>query len=341
MCSVFAYAQNTMVVYTKNGMSKFQMEDLDSITFVTDTLPDQTPQGTITGDNYWSDETNIKPVINGIYSSLSQYVSLQCQVEKTYCLPLLCEDGQVYPLSAKDGIVDDLWRIGYQTISRANMVIKSLAGMDSGIAKEAFTHALVIRSFVYYNMSMLWGAIPYVDENSYDDFQSQESMMAQTQSCILQKLLTDDMISLYCQIRNGSVFVDDKHRYFQYGSLQVLLAEMQLTCMNLAGATSVLGGETQILNIDFPDALSDNQYVNVYTDQYVNWLRDEACDQRDWPINKDDYYWGCWAAYKRTGVAQEKIQRLHPELKHRLLLPIPKSELISNMYLTQNEGYDR
>lgn len=339
MCSMFTYAQNTMIIYTKSGTTTFQLEELDSITFVTDTLSNKDPQGTITEDNFYDDDNNIKSAIYGIYISLSQYVSLQSQVERDYCIPLLCEDAQVLPLLAYDRNINNLWRAGYQTISRANMVIKALEGKDGDFVKEALAHALVTRSFVYYNMSMLWGTIPYVDENSYiDDSQSKVEIM--TQSEILQKLLANDMMSLYNQIRNGKVFVDDEHRLFSYGSLQVLLAEIQLTCKNIVEASNILNGETQILNIDYTDVSSQHYSVNIYSNHYIDCLKRETHGQADWPINKDDYYWGCWAAHKRTGTAEEKIHRFHPELRHRLLLPIPNDELKLDLNLKQNEGYN-
>lgn len=339
MCSMFAYAQNTMVVHTKTGTTKFQIEELDSITFVTDTLGDQTPQGTITEENFYDDENNIKAVIHGIYYSLSQYVYLQRKIEETYCIPLLFEKAQVYPLYADDRNVNNLWMAGYNTISRANIAIRALKGMEARIAKEALAHALVIRSFVYYNMSMLWGTIPYVDENnSIDDSQTKVEIM--TQAEFLPKLLSNDMMSLYNLICNGNVFVDDEHRLFEYGSLKVLLAEMLLTCKNRTEAANLLSGDTQILNIDFTDGFSQHHYISIYSDYYVDCLKSETLDLANWSINKDEYYWGCWAAYKRAGLAEEKIALFHPELKYRLLLPIPKNELKLNMNIKQNEGYE-
>lgn len=336
---MYAYAQNTMVVHTKNGTTKFQIEELDSITFVTDTLIEQTPQGTISEESIYNDENSIKSVIYSCYSSLSQYVSLQWQVEGTYCIPLLCEDGQVYPLFASDRIIYDLWKTGYQTINRTNTAIRFLKSMEGDFAEEALAHALVIRSFVYYNMSMLWGTIPYVDENiDVDNFESQIQVLSQPE--IIQKLLADDMLSLYSRIQNESAFIDGEHRIFEHGSLKVLLAEMQLICKNKTEAVSLLSGESQIFNTDYTDASSYRYYVNVYTYYYIDHLMLEARGHADWPIIKSDYYWGAWAAYKRTGMAEEKIQKLHPELKHRLLLPIPKNELMLSPNLKQNEGYD-
>lgn len=339
MCSIFAFAQNTMVVHTKNGTTKFLIEELDSITFVSDTLIDLIPEGTITEENIYNDENNVKPLIYGIYSSLAQYVSYQRQVEGIYCVPLLCEDGQVYPLFANDRIIYDLWKTGYQTINRVNSAIRFLKSKEGDFVEEALAHAFVIRSFVYYNMSMLWGAIPYVDENvDVEYFESQIQVMSQQE--IFQKLITSDMLSKYNRIRNGGEFVVIDHLVFEYGSLKVLLAEIQLACKNITEAAYQLRGESQIFNTDYIDESSYRHYVNVYTDYYIDHLILETRGQADWPLSNNDYYWGAWAAFKRTGVAEEKIQKLHPDLKHRLLLPIPENELRMTPNLTQNEGYE-
>lgn len=339
MCSMFAYAQNTMVVHTKNGTTKFQIEELDSITFVTDAELDQTPESTITEENVYNDENNVKLVIYGIYSSLAQYINLQKQVEEIYCLPLLSEEGQVYSLFAYDRNISELWNAGYQTINRANATIKALTSMDADYTKEALSHALVIRSFVYYNMSMLWGTIPYVDENvNVENYESQISVM--TQSNVLQKMLDENITTLYNYMRNGSAFLDDEHRMFEYGSLQVLLSEMQLTCKNLTEAAILLNGEVQTFNAYFASNPDSGYCINVYTDNFINNLKNETRGQADWPITTSDYYWGAWAAHKRTGLAEKRILELHPELKYRLLLPIPENELNLNMKLKQNEGYD-
>ena len=203
------------------------------------------------------------------------------------------------------------------------------AEIDIFLAEARF-----LRAFVYYNLTMLWGNVILITEpmtlvNS--------SVLAQsTQETIYQFVyseICDAIDNLPATFNNAT---DDKIRFTSNSAL-MLKSEVELSLGYKSAAIVSLNSVSTDVFFGF---YSDNQTImDVYTPNILQLYKLEAQNNTTeleitWVSTTDSKY-GCWAALKRLGKAQQVTGCYDFEL----LMPFYYTEIAKNSTMIQNPGY--
>ena len=332
LCAVAQTVDHVMKVYRGGVATEFVVSEIDSIVFAEpDTLD---VPSIVVPDVSYVDEKGAEAFLAGIYKYLSAFCSDQEDVIRTYCLPLLYENGYVTPLQDTNPNVARLWSNGYRVIAQANQLISALAPVSEPYARTYSAHAVAIRAYVYYNMCVMWGDLPFITRPVTLD--NDDLYLPRTSIEDILHQMLDECGSCISFMRQGVPFGDEKlHNVFSEASVELLRAEMKL-----AFGFDVEEDEIERWTAEDPTLLIGG--FEIYTPAYVEKLLTECrgIGVNQWHAGEgeDDYY-GNWAAQLRTGLAKQYLRQYHPQYEHRLLLPLPNEELSRNINLIQNPGY--
>jgi hypothetical protein len=221
------------------------------------------------------------------------------------------------------------WEAAYKTIHIANRMVNGLKYNNNNmnpVFSSFYAEALVLRSFVYYQLAMLWGNVPLVTEaEGLMDKISQRS-----QPEVLEFVQSDVVESKAVFGTNASRW-DRGELQFNEGNVNVLLAEVLLTLKQRSEALQLLQAFS-----------NSNLMINgmiIYDSIYLELLSDEAKGNTTGLGNRwKDFlnHYGAWAALKRL----DEAQTISSCKAYELLLPIPAQEIRNSMSsLKQNPGY--
>jgi hypothetical protein len=135
------------------------------------------PKASIAGESVIVDETSAKAALNGVYSALRDYYSVNYQsigylsgdnVEWTGSQSQIQEFIN-HNVKSENSTISGTWSGIYRTINRANSVIKSLNSISSDIISnnvknQVLGQALAIRALAYFDLVRVWGGVPIITE---------------------------------------------------------------------------------------------------------------------------------------------------------------------------------
>lgn len=135
------------------------------------------PKSSISGESVIVDETSAKAALNGAYSALRDYYSVNYQsiaylsgdnIEWTGSQSQVQEfiNHRVKPENAT---ISSTWSGIYKTINRANSIIKTLKTISSEsisttVRNQVLGQALAIRGLAYFDLVRVWGGVPIITE---------------------------------------------------------------------------------------------------------------------------------------------------------------------------------
>lgn len=308
-----------VMMFTKYSGAKSDlasaMEDIE------DNLLVITPEEETADENFWRDEEDFRKMLVASYGAASTFVQKQVEIER---LLMWNHSSKLDPYST---IVEELWSQGYLAINYLNRIIAH-ANVENSKYKDS---ALALRSFIYYNMAMLWGNIPYIDISSESDMDEWNRVPQMEAKIIYRKLLTD---------LQGLAVVERDVTMMTQDACEVLKKEINLSLAQ-AYAEQISSIEHEIFKVSYGGTEFQGNYINVYTQMYISLLNAEATVSADELLSRWDYSfqlapYGAWAMLKRIGKAAEVSHRT----EYELLLPIPRRELMVNPNLHQNPGYN-
>ena len=220
-----------------------------------------------------------------------------------------------------------------------------------------------MRAFLGYNLAVLWGNVPYVDEMRGYEYREdflQTYGRQYEQRELLQFALDAAMnaVGFYQHSESTNTFFSNPAFHLSGKSCQLLQAEIEQTLNYPDGAFGVLKNMGDFgsndcffmadnAEIEWPLAYKQNLYragkQPIYDAEYLQHLSDEAnaySENSNEEVIAEKWFnapnlYGVWAALKRMGVAQSMTGCQ----SHELLLPIPSRELMTNPSLRQNSGY--
>ena len=325
-----------------DDFSKYIDFNGDGVIDENDQEEDTTPSE-MTEETYLTTEEAVQSAITGIYAQLASFETYQLALEAVRLGKI---DGNQYGIDLKytsDNTIYKAWGLAYAAIARANAMLKVLRENDNYDIAPYVAEITALRSFVYYNLAVLWGNVPMpTGEEGMLDVVPQKN-----QREVLQYALTtlQEVLPKF-----ANVYPSETSKYhFDAICARVLLAELSLTLNNVSDAKSHLQTIGQAGSVDFPinvssmgsdvsyafaNAIQNGDWYSVYTPDYFNLLTDEANGNKDGLADayfSSSSYYGIWAALKRLGATQCE--------EYELLLPIPQQELSFNLYITQNPGY--
>ena len=292
----------------------------------------------------WVDENYIQNAIYSIYSSLIDYEYKQMLLEKIRLTQKDFDGHWIPTIAPSDSKVSDAWSAGYRTISFTNMVINKLETMDGSYIEEykrtaCINEAKALRCMVYYNLSQLWGNIPYItipnDLDNYDEIQQSPIYSTQTLCSEL-----DGILQSIDHLPEGEGRITME-------TVKALRAEIILSL----GYKEEAGYLLRDCQSDFYIIIEEDYNPEIYRifgeripnytsektalllkEIHVESSADKSALAAGWETQKQD--WGYWLMLKRTGQAQT----VSGCKEYELLMPIPQSE-IEMLSLLQNPGY--
>lgn len=289
-------------------------------------------------EQVFENETNVKAVIAGLYSSFSKFIEYQLKQE-SYII-----NKQFQYLSPDASSVSNVWNNAFVTISRANTVIDGVEKAQSltePFKENCLAHTRAIRAFVYYNINMLWNGVPLIKTvvTGNDDVYFPRSSAGDVYSFVETEL--NEILG------HLSALFTDTPNTMTNESVSVLLAECELTLSkNISAKTHAdvtsRFGNGQILYIPYSTNTGDpntDKFMDIYNVDKASLYKAEANGTvqslaKDWGDAFAAGY-GYWATLKRLGIAKDVTGCKD----YQLLLPIPSQEMMANPKMTQNPGY--
>lgn len=156
--------------YTRKGVT-ISIEDFsqyvdrngDGVLDENDAFTEAIPDDQLTEEDFFQDATTIQNALYGIYAKLVDFTTLQLTVEAIKTKKITASNPYDLRLDANSRYISDLWESGYQCIHNANFMIEALSNYNPNIDVSTYiTEVKLLRAFIYYNMTMLWGNIPLV-----------------------------------------------------------------------------------------------------------------------------------------------------------------------------------
>lgn len=314
---------------------------------------DTNPEDSFVSDNLYDTENGVKMAVASVYGYMRDFELYQHFIEYNAI------NNQRTQLSVSSSLIEKTWEAAYKTINSANAVIKGLStttNQQEWISYDC--HARVIRAFVYYNLITLWGDVPYMTENNYNDV---TALMAGVPRTNAMTILADEVVSV-TQSMNELKDLASGSNDFSKDAINLLLAEIDLYRNESVSAKAHLNSIDKyaytgipIFSISLTDINAGysspsfyNQYkgliweehaehVEIYNASTIDLYMKEAENETssipaEWSSQPQ---YGYWAMLNRLGKAQE-VTGCEP---HETLMPIPESEMRNNRQMIQNSGY--
>lgn len=326
------------------------------------------PNVVVVDDSFFKTKEEVYIVLNGCYAALQQFVNSQLQLEfirtqkVAESAPWWNTSLTFAQLTPSSPLVSAAFTNAYTAISRVNMlldrreeILERVHALNSAEGDALFSQAEVIRAFTYYNLAVLWGAVPLVTQ-SYS-LGDAVNLVAATRDEILAFVKEETEKALNYLPAHYDEAIKNKC-YFTRDAALMLLAEVTLALEQKDVASDVLAGinpfnydgviadASAIYNGNIVGAqavifalASDGHSQPVYTRKHYDLLQREAQGEgeslsSEWQESLCTEY-GYWAALKRLGLAQTVTGCED----HELLMPVPERELMNNPNLRQNPGY--
>lgn len=313
---------------------------------VIDENDNEEPTYELVEESYFNTKEEVISALGYAYSQVSLFETYQLSLE---AIRLGKVDGDQYGIvlkSVNDNTIYQAWGTAYRAIAMLNQMITMMQNNNANFdIKPYIAEATALRSWVYYQLALLWGNVPIPTgaEGIMDPIPQKNQQEAWMYALSTLQSVINDFASVYSS--------DEIIYHFDKTKAYVLMTEINLALGNRSEAKRIIDGVSNYnlsfnvsstIRDDFPyiytNIIRKGDWQPIYTENYINLLKKEANGNVDglsidYMSLENDY--GVWAALKRLGKAQETCECEDYEL----LLPIPQSEIVANMYITQNPGY--
>ena len=292
---------------------------------------EEPPVTVIDDETFLINDSMVLAVFNGIYSILSDFSKQKLAVEEK----LLTGDFSILSPENKD--LANLWNKAYIALRQINALINSLENNGNGFVSKYFAHAHALRAFLAYNLTTLWGDIPYTTQPTPDVIKIWKS------EDVLKSASED--IELYLSDYAFDVAQTEWFFYLNPTARNILWGEIKLAQGKPNDAKPLFAlnledSKFQMGNIIFcftgRDANGEFEITSlVYYIEGVQLLEKEANGTYEGLVEswKNGNHLGIWQMLKRIGKAEE----ITGCQKYQLLFPYPSEE--AAYYIHQNEGY--
>ncbi|GBU07242.1 hypothetical protein AwDysgo_05730 [Bacteroidales bacterium] len=216
--------------------------DLDGNGIVGDSEPREPD---LVEEHYFAKEEHcIKATEQALFGTL-QFMGAAHTFEALYCKSIpepsdhrLAEIYQ-HTLNADNFMLPSIWAYSYKSIYRLNTIIKYANQSDKEEFKKYIHAAKTYRAYIYINMINLWGDLPFINEDNYDDFSNSRARTPLNE--ILPVLISDLKTAVeYLPTNQTSPVVCSKH----LGNF--LLAKIEVYQKNYSNALSQLSAMSQL-----------------------------------------------------------------------------------------------
>lgn len=290
-------------------------------------------------------ENDLKQAIAAIYKSAALFEANQITLEAFRLKKIDNDAFGSTTINLENEILYNAWKYAYNVVARANSLINALANIQDYQTAPYLAEIIALRSFAYYQLTLLWGDVPLITEESDPLTMYGRTDKSEVLTYVYNKL--DGVKDKFSTTNDAS--------HFNVQSAQSLLAEISLALSKKNDAKTILSGikdqaaedifhflystdDLTVIPTAFASMLSSSSDYSIYGKNYLGLLYKEAADDTEGLSDtwySSSYIYGMWTALKRLGAAKEKTGCED----HELLMPIPLSELHLNPMITQNPGY--
>lgn len=312
---------------------------------IEDNWLDIEPGNPLDEEHFWITESNIQNAVAAIYIELRNYEFKQLLLEKIRLTKKDFNEQPVNEINPNSEEIADAWETAYRTINNANIVIENLSSkkipsIDDNKRIAYINEAKALRSMVYYNISQLWGNVPYMTKYySADDYNEilNTPVLSPVELC---PTLDRDLQNID--------FLPEGDGRITKETVKALRGEIELSMGNKNEAEYLLQNCQSnfyiLINEQFNPFIYQlfgeklSNYTSKKTELLLKEIHTATEDEKqnlltEWKDNQ--LYWGYWIMLKRT----QQAQKLSGCKKHELLMPIPQKELELIPSLIQNPGY--
>lgn len=158
------YAQSSsetksMRVWKNGTFTSYNINEVDSVTFSTETAEDKDTV-IVLPEIYDNSEEQLKAFIAGMYRMFGEFYQ-QEQILESYALGL--QNGNV--ISPENSLISSCWTKGYSLVANSNYAIQNFSSKSYPFNPEKyFAQIECLREITLYMMSQLWGDIPAPDK---------------------------------------------------------------------------------------------------------------------------------------------------------------------------------
>lgn len=298
---------------------------------------DLTPEVSYPEEDIVNTESSTIMLISAIYGKVRDFSLYQHYIE------YLALTNQREQLNTNSSLIYNAWASAYSAIASMNPIIEKLENRGETWSPKYAAQAKILRAYLYYNLTVLWGDVPYrlaTSDNLY---------LPRTKA---QEILTNEIATIL-KVMDDVEEITNESLSFSQDSYNMLLAEMHLCLGEYDKAISILNyiynplWKLSLIDITSPDGNfttygkeiwgENAESITIY-DSSLQSLYKAECNKEITDIssswNRSQY--GKWAMLKRLGKAQE----LTGCEDYELLMPIPDQEIRTNPNVSQNDGYN-
>jgi hypothetical protein len=171
------------------------------------------PPNQLFSENVFNDKTSANAAFSGIYSELSTIthpLNADIQIAASMYSGILeyTKSEQSYldfgnkAIQINNSIVGSMWTATYQTIYQVNLAIQKLqaSSLELSLKNQLLGEAKFIRAFCYFYFVSLYGGVPLITENAYENNAGEARAIP---AAIHEQILADltDAIELLADIR--------------------------------------------------------------------------------------------------------------------------------------------
>lgn len=311
---------------------------------IEDNWLDLEPGDSVNEDNFWITESNVQAAVFGIYAGLRDYEYKQLLLEKIRLTQKDFNEQPANGINPNSREIADTWNAAYNVINRANIVIenlnsKEITGLNENKRIAYINEAKVLRSIVFYNISQLWGKVPYITTYNPNDYNEilNSPILSSIELC---SKLNEDLQDIDILLEGDGRITKE--------TVNALRGEIALYMGNKKEAEYLLQDCQSDFYIQIDRESTPLMYqlfgekLSNYTPKKVELLFKEIHtvteDEKQYLLTEwkdSQLYWGYWIMLKRT----EQAQKLSGCEEHELLMPIPQGKLDLMPSLVQNPGY--
>lgn len=201
-------------------------------------------------DNFYQSEEDALSAVNSVYDvlgSVNQYSSYlwliqdigsdDCNARSTLNDPNLHEFN-TYKIQPSNNYLARIWQSSYLGISRANVVIEKVPGiqMDIVIRDRIIGEARFLRALYYFNLVRLFGEVPLVTVPVSSDLSSEEIYPAKTTVAVIYNQIISDLNQAAEKLPARYSTANDKGRATK-GASWGLLSKVYLTAKDWGNAS--------------------------------------------------------------------------------------------------------
>lgn len=293
------------------------------------------PPKVVSDEQSFNQDGQVQTYVAAIYNDLSNFAERKRSIEEKIMA------GKFEVLSATNDDIKNAWTYAYSALRKINVALDALKDNGNSFVNKYIPHLHALRAFVAYNLTSLWGDVPYTTDSS------QEAAM-NIKICKIEDILKSAVedIELYNTDYANPFTSAAYYEFFNPTARQLLQGEIELTRGNTTLAKNLFsidldrveGLKTSDVIFDFRKLNANNELEIVsfvYFKAWVDILRKEADGKLEDSVAswKDENVFGYWQLLKRIGKAEEVTGCQ----AYQLLFPYPYMESAQLGY--QNPGY--